>query len=60
VELVYETWGRELRLFGYDFENPESSSGLLSREIDPGTKENIFYSWSDDRLSINGELVRSF
>jgi hypothetical protein len=60
VELVYETWGRELKLFGYDFEHPESSSGLLSREIDTQTKESIRYSWSDDQLSVNGELVRSF
>ena len=60
VELVYETWGRELKLFGYDFEHPESSSGLLSRDIDPQTKEGILYSWSEDQLSVNGELVRSF
>ena len=60
VELVYETWGRELRLFGYDFEHPESSSGLLSREIDTKTKESICYSWSEDKLSVKGELVRSF
>jgi hypothetical protein len=60
IELVYETWGRELKLFGYDFENPESSSGLLSREIDSRTKGSIRYSWSDDKLSMNGELVRSF
>jgi len=60
VELVYETWGRELKLFGYDFENPESSSGLLSREIDTKTKESIWYFWSDDQLSVNGELVSSF
>jgi hypothetical protein len=60
VELVYETWGRELKLFGYDFENPESSSGLLSREIDTKMKKSIWYSWSDDQLSVNGELVSSF
>jgi hypothetical protein len=60
VELVYETWGRELKLFGYEFEHPESSSGLLSREINPQTKESILYSWSDDQLSVNGELIRSF
>ena len=59
VELVYETWGRELKLFGYDFEHPESSSGLLNRSIDKKAKESICYSWSDDNLSVNGELTGS-
>ena len=60
IKLVYETWGRELKLFGYDFEHAEGSFGLLNRSIDKKTKKSICYSWSDDKLSVNGELLRSF
>ena len=59
VDLVYETWGRELRLFGYDFERSRISSDKLYRAIDSTTKESIRYFWSDDELSVNGELTNS-
>jgi len=59
VELVYKTWSRELKLFGYDFESTELSSGLLHRAIDKKTKGSIQYYWSDDKLFLNGELINN-
>jgi hypothetical protein len=55
VELVYRTWGRELRLFGYDFKGPISVSNLLYRSIDKRMKKSVRYYWADDRLFVNGE-----
>ena len=57
IQLVYETWSRELQLFGYDFEGITSSSPALYTRISESEKENIHYSWSEDKLSINNVVV---
>ena len=57
IELVYETWGRELSLFGYTFDGIDISKATLKREIDANTKENVSYLWDSDTLKINKEII---
>lgn len=57
IDLVTQTWGRELRLFGYDFGGMQAGSALIKRRIDSITKRRIKYFWIDDRLIIDGKGV---
>jgi hypothetical protein len=57
IDLVYETWGRELRLFGYDFDGIKTSSNALYRWVSESEKENIHYLWDEDKLSIDNMVV---
>jgi hypothetical protein len=54
VDLVYRTWGRELRLFGHDFEGSQDAPGALYRAIDPRIKDSVRYRWDDDALVVDG------
>jgi hypothetical protein len=57
IDLVYATWGRELRLFGYDFDGIMTSSNVLYKGVSENEKENIQYFWNEDKLSINNMVV---
>jgi len=57
VELVYKTWGRELRLYGYEFTGRIKNYPSLSGMIDDENRENVRYTWSSDSLSINGKEI---
>jgi hypothetical protein len=54
VDLVYQTWGRELRLFGHDFDGATDAPGVLYRAIDRNTRARIRYTWADDALHFDG------
>ena len=57
MELVQATWGRELQLFGYNFDG--RTEGILDTIISAKTKKNLTYSWDTDKLIFNGkEIVR--
>lgn len=52
IDLVCETWGREVDLFGYTFDGLDLSSALLRNPIDKSTKQSIRYDWTTDTLEI--------
>lgn len=54
VELVRQTWGRELKLFGYDFEG-RTGETQLHRLVPEDIRSGLRYTWHDDRLTLNGE-----
>lgn len=58
IDLVYKTWGRELKLFGYDFNGLDINKAIIKRSIPSRQKKNIKYKWQEDRLFINGEELR--
>jgi len=58
IELVYNTWGRELKLFGYTFEGLNIQKAVLKRKIDFSEKGNINYFLKDDRLIINNKEIK--
>jgi len=57
VGLVSDTWSRELRLFGYDFDSYNLDSAIMKKDISPEQKSEIVYSWKEDRLIIAGRQV---
>jgi len=58
IELVYKTWGRELKLFGYTFEGLDIENAILKRKIESSQKDNIKYFWEKDKLIINKKEIR--
>lgn len=50
VRLVRETWGRELDLFGYDFEGFAGSPRAFHGRVGEAER-GVRYLWSEDRLS---------
>lgn len=57
IDLVYETWGRELDLFGYDFNGLKQPTTGLYHSVDSKTKRSVRYILDKDELSINGKLI---
>ena len=57
TDLVSDTWGRELRLFGYDFDSYDLDHAIMKKDISPEQKSEIMYSWKEDRLVIAGREV---
>jgi len=57
IDIVYKIWGRELRLFGYSFDNCDLDKAILKQEISREQKSGIKYSWEKDKLIINGEEI---
>lgn len=55
VDLVYQTWGRELALYGYGFDGPNDDA-LLHGPIDASTRRAVRYTWHDDTMTIAAEL----
>jgi hypothetical protein len=60
IRLVAETWGRELRLFGYDFDNTEAAAAtaVLPRNVDARLKAEVRYYLGSDALTIAGAPVQ--
>lgn len=59
IDLVYATWGRELSLFGYDFDGFIKNYSSLKGDISPQQKLNIKYFLSNDKLFIEGKEINS-
>lgn len=57
ANLVYETWGRELDLFGYEFDGPKKESSGLYLAVDSETKKNIRYDLTSDVLVVDGKII---
>ncbi|NJD56666.1 MAG: hypothetical protein FIA94_09720 [Nitrospirae bacterium] len=57
IDLVSVTWGRELRLFGYDFGSYNLDNAVMKKDISPEQKAKIVYSWKEDRLVIAGNRI---
>lgn len=56
ADLVYETWGRELDLFGYDFEGLKKET-RYHRALDAETKSSLRYDLARDVLTVNGSVI---
>ena len=52
VELVHDTWGREIELFGFSYHPDESAKSVLGREISPRQKAAVKSRWHDDHLDL--------
>ncbi len=59
VSLVYETWKRELNLYGFEFETLENDKGLVGRKVDQSLKDQIRYNYKSDLLSIGGKITET-
>jgi hypothetical protein len=57
VELINQTWGRELKLFGYHSDSIDLSSALVQRDVDHATKRRVKCFWSEDGLLVGGDMV---
>ena len=57
IDLVKSTWGREMSLYGYDFEGAASSIPILGREVSSDIKRGVFYDWFSDTLTVNGSVL---
>lgn len=58
IELVYKTWGRELKLFGYTFEGLDIETAVLKRKIESSQKTDIKYFWDTDQMFIKNVEFR--
>ena len=54
--VVQETWGREMWLFGYDFNGP--TFGFLESMVPPEDKKRIKYHWDTDKLLLDREEIK--
>jgi hypothetical protein len=54
IDLVNKTWGRELDLFGYEFDGPKQGPNLLHQAITSTTKQRIQYIFDKDELVVDG------
>lgn len=50
IELVNQTWGRELELFGYSFEGENFMNGILGKDISTEQKSKVKYHLKEDKL----------
>ena len=57
IRLVETTWGRELALYGYDFDGVRDGAGSLVGPIEPAQREAVRYDWAADVLAVSGEVV---
>ena len=53
VNIVQRIWGRELRLFGYDFDGQSTEKTALCHMVTPQQKKSIHYYWENDLLQID-------
>jgi hypothetical protein len=51
VELVSETWGRELDLYGYTFDGLDLDSARLRNQMDEEARQPVRYDWTSDTLT---------
>ncbi len=57
VDLVGQTWGRELELFGYNFDGEVANAGILGRTITSKQREGVTYNWASDICIVNGSVI---
>ena len=57
VEIVSKTWSRELRLFGYGFDEFDPTKAVIAGETSRQQKESIKYNWKLDNLTIGGQEI---
>jgi len=57
-DLVYETWGRELKLYGYDFDGLNLNSAIIKKVVDKSLKELVKYDWKKNLLFINQKIIK--
>jgi len=57
IEIVSTTWSRELRLFGYGFDEFDPGKAVIPRQISPQQKESVKYNWKRDQLTIGGREI---
>jgi hypothetical protein len=58
IDLVYKTWGRELDLFGYKFDEPKPGSNSYHQAIDTENKNRIRYFLESDELKVDNEIIK--
>jgi hypothetical protein len=58
IELVEQTWGRELKLYGYSFDGVNLDQAVVKRKIELDTKTKVRYDLKRDLLTIGGQTVR--
>lgn len=58
INLVYDTWGRELKLFGFDFDNSICDNAILKREIESDIKKRIKYLYKEDVLMQDNVVIK--
>jgi len=56
IELVYDTWGREIKLYGFSFEECKETTAILPREISCDIKNSVYYNYFKDELLVNGKI----
>lgn len=56
IDLVKNTWGRELMLFGYDFEGKCARTAVLQGKVIQAQKRGIKYLWECDELRIDSTV----
>lgn len=54
-DLVSNTWGRELRLFGFSFDGIDLDEAVLKNMISSDEKNSVEYHWSKDLLVVDGK-----
>jgi hypothetical protein len=52
IDIVLQTWQKELNLFGYDFEGYNSKSAVISTFVEPRLKKLIRYDLKENILSL--------
>ena len=50
IELVYQTWGQELHLLGFDFDGCSIDRATLKRQITDEQKHSVKYDWASNQL----------
>ena len=53
IELVNRTWGREQKIFGYDFDGHDKNKAILHHKINPHTKSLLKYNLEENSLRFN-------
>lgn len=51
IELVQETWGRELALFGYGFDGCQIERAVIGNRVSADQKRALRYVWQTDQLT---------
>jgi hypothetical protein len=57
IEIVYRTWGRELDLFGYDFDGIKPGPNSYYQAVSVESKNQVKYFWESDKLVSCNEIV---
>ncbi len=57
IEIVYKTWGRELDLFGYDFDGVKPGSNSYYQAVNVESKNRVKYFWESDKLIVCDKTV---